>query len=137
MLDKLYYKNTPHLKKIDEAIVFHGLTDNISTNEIPSFPKKNLSDEEQSKLDLVKALEKELLYLGLKEGNVTECRDLEFSDDNVEYRGTMRKRIKNGLVMEYSFSSRLEGIKNFHLNNVELDLNSVPEDKLKKLYIIA
>jgi hypothetical protein len=100
--------------------------------------KQPQTDEEKRKEKLLHDLEKEFLYLGLNEGNAIECTDIiNGRFEEVDNRGTMRKKIKDGLVMEYNFSSQMQNIKNFHLNNVELELKDIPEDKLVKLYIIA
>jgi hypothetical protein len=141
-----------HLRHLDAAIEEHGLVDIFAEQNIKmqapaplpveeksiSLLKKqmNLTDEEKRKEKLIKSLEKELLYLGFHEGKVVECGDIMQNRSEGEKRGTLRKRIKNGLIMEYTFSSQAEGIQNFHLNNVEIDLNDMPDDKLAKLYII-
>ncbi|RLC38534.1 hypothetical protein DRH27_02040 [Candidatus Falkowbacteria bacterium] len=92
----------------------------------------------QKKQKILRELDKELYYLGKKEGKVTECRDPEDTNVNAvsDCRGVLRKRIKSGLIMEYVFTSQERGIKNFHLNNVKIDLGKIKEEKLIKLLII-
>lgn len=83
-------------------------------------------------------LKNELVNLGMLEGNKTECSSAG-KDEKCEsaYSGVLRKEIKENLIMEYTFSYPYGGVKNFHLNNILIDLNELEEEKVKKLLEIV
>jgi len=95
----------------------------------------------ENKLGKVKALgelKNELVNLGMLEGNKTECASAR-NDEKCEsaYSGVLRKKIKKDLIMEYTFSYPYGGVKNFHLNNVPVDLDEIEEEKAEKLLEIV
>ncbi len=87
---------------------------------------------------LIKELAREMVFLGMMEGNKNEYRDPSVlrGREGSSYRGVINKRLKPGLIMEYIFSTEDDSIRSFHLNNVEIDLSDIEETKLEKLLII-
>jgi len=88
--------------------------------------------------EIIHELNKELLQLGLNEGDTVECNNISSNRNLVtpECRGVLEKIIKPGLEMRYIFISPDGGIKDFRLNNVEVKFKEVKEEKLVKLLIV-
>jgi hypothetical protein len=131
---------------IESDKLFDLLPDDYEPTEIdesatePVFEPGDMEEEPpfQDTAAMKDELKQELIYLGMHEGDVVECQGVE-GDGSLaerECRGVVTKRIKQGLVMEYMFLTPEGGIKDFHLNNVRLDLNEIPIEKLIKLIIV-
>jgi len=88
----------------------------------------------REKMKSLDELKNELVNLGMLEGNKTECSNAGINEKcESAYSGVLRKKIKPDLIMEYTFSYPYGGVKNFHLNNVPVDLNEIEEEKVEKL----
>ncbi len=150
--------NSRHELKISEedidklAEIIRASVGDVSGKENRVLPKEKTTGEQEKsamgyvpsgrdkdkKKKVLSELDKELVTLGMTEGNVTECKSPDTGDHDspIECRGVLRKRIKTGLIMEYTFSSPYGGVKNFHLNNTLINFEEMDDEKLSKLLVV-